>query len=45
MLEFLVDIDVFASLPDDIEEIAEKNYNKEFWFEEYKIVELDETDE
>jgi len=44
-LEFLVDIDVFASLPDDIEEIAEKSYSKEFWFEENNATEIEENDE
>lgn len=46
-LEFLVEIDVFASLPDDIEEIAEKSYSKEFWFGEGEALELeiDETGE
>jgi DNA/RNA non-specific endonuclease len=44
-LEFLVDIDVFASLPDDIEEIAEKSYNKEFWFEKNETIEVEENDE
>ncbi|MGP1438332.1 MAG: DNA/RNA non-specific endonuclease [Treponema sp.] len=44
-LELLVDIDVFASLPDEIEEIVEKSYNKEFWFENADNLELDEDDE
>ena len=44
-LEFLVDIDVFASLPDDIEEIAEKSYSKEFWFEGNNTIEIEENDE
>lgn len=44
-LEFLVDIDVFASLPDDIEEIAEKSYSKEFWFERNNTIEIEENDE
>lgn len=45
ILEFLVDINLFSSLPDDIEEVAEKNYSKEFWFEENKETVLDELDE
>ena len=45
MLELLVDIDVFASLPDDIEEVVERSYSKGFWFEENRTTELDESDE
>ena len=45
MLELLIDIDVFASLPDDIEEVTEKNYSKEFWFQENNTIEIEENDE
>ncbi|MGP1415564.1 MAG: DNA/RNA non-specific endonuclease [Treponema sp.] len=45
MLEFFVDIDVFASLPDEIEEMVEKSYSKEFWFKESEVIDVDENDE
>ena len=45
MLELLIDIDVFASLPDDIEEVTEKSYSKEFWFQENNTIEIEENDE
>ena len=32
-MEEVVGLDVFASLPDEIEEMAEKEYNEAFWFD------------